>query len=311
MVEFKTSSYRSGFIGLAVAGGLAALAVGLVALIVLIGQLSLHRPLPLLVLGLGSALLLVVIALILALYWSIAALRLRYRLDRNGLVIWWGASKLFVPMQHIERIATGDQFVSNGNEASGSWVFRGIGWVGLRAGRARLPDNTFARVLTTSPLADSTVLITPNQAYVVSPRNPDAFVEAWRVRRPLGPTQYWQEVERREWFLDLPLWRDRLAWALTGLSLLANLALHIYISLVFDRLPTMLSFHFNELGQADRVASRIQILRLPQIALLILVLDLGLGFALYRRWSLAAYLIWGGGLAAQLFVWGAVFTIIG
>ncbi len=73
----------------------------------------------------------------------------------------------------------------------------------------------------------------------------------------------------------------------------------------------MLSFHFDALGQADRIASRIQILRLPQIALLVLVLDLGLGFALYRRWRVAAYLIWGGGLALQLFVWGAVFTIIG
>lgn len=310
-MEFKTSSYRSGYIGLAVAGGLAAFAVGLGALIVTIGQVSVHRPLPLLVLGLGSALLLVMIALILALYWSIAALCLRYRLDRNGLVIWWGASKLIVPMQHIHRIATGDQFVSNGNEASRRWVFRGIGWAGLRAGRARLSDNTFARVFTTSPLTQSTVLITHNQAYVVSPRNPDAFVEAWRVRRPLGPTQYWQEEERRAWFLDLPIWSDRLAWTLTGLSLLANLALHIYISLIFDRLPMMLSFHFSELGQADRVASRIQILRLPQIALLVLVLDLALGFALYRRWSVAAYLTWGGGLAAQLFVWGAVFTIIG
>ena len=310
-MEFKTSSYRSGFIGLAVAGGLAVLAVGLGTLIVLIGQVSVHRPLPLLVLGLGSALLLILVALILTLYWSIAALRLCYRLDRNGLVIRWGASRLIVPIQCIERIATGDQFVSQGNESSGKWVFRGIRWAGLRAGRARLSDNTFARVFTTSPLAQSTVLITPNHAYVVSPRDSDAFVEAWRVRRPLGPTQYWREEERRAWFLDLPIWSDRIAWTLTGLGLLANLALHIYISLVFDRLPAMLSFHFNELGQADRIASRIQILRLPQIALLVLVLDLGLGFALYRRWSVAAYLIWGGGLAAQLFVWGAVFTIIG
>lgn len=310
-MEFKTSSYRSGFIGLAVAGGLAVLAFGLGSLIVSIGEVSVHRPLPLLVLGLGAALLLDLVALALVLYWSIAALRLRYRLDRNGLVICWGASRLIVPMECIERIKTGDKFLSQGNESSGWRVFRGIGWAGLRAGRARLSDNTPARVFTTSPLVQSTVVLTPHHAYVVSPRDPDAFVEAWRVRRPLGPTQYWREEERRAWFLDLPIWRDRIAWALIGLGLLANLALHVYLSFVFDWLPTMLSFHFDALGQADRIASRIQILRLPQVALIVLVLDLGLGFALYRRWRVAAYLIWGGGLALQLFVWGAVFTIIG
>jgi len=310
-LEFKTSSYRSGFIGLAVAGGLAVLAVGLGALIVFVGEVSLHRPLPLLVLGLGAALLLVLVALVLVLYWSIAALRLRYYLDRNGLVIWWGASKLIVPIEHIEMITTGDKLISQENESSAWRVFRGISWAGLRAGRARLLDNTPAHVFSTSPLAQSTVVLTPNHTYVVSPLDPDAFAEAWRVRRPLGPTQYWREEERRGWFLDMPVWHDRIAWTLIGLGLLANLVLHIYISLVFDRLPTMLSFHFNVLGQADRIASRIQILRLPQVALLVLVLDLALGFALYRPWRVAAYLIWSGGFALQLFVWGAVFTIIG
>jgi hypothetical protein len=310
-VEFKTSSYRSGFIGLAVAGGLAVLAVGLSALIVSIGEVSVHRPLPLLVLGLGAALLLILVALALALYWSIAALRLYYHLDRNGLVIYWGASKLIVPIERIERITSGDKFITQGSESSGWRVFRGIGWSGLRTGQALLDDNTLARVYTTSPLVQSIVVLTPDHAYVVSPRDPDAFVEAWRVRRPLGPTQNWQEEERRAWFLNLPIWRDRVAWTLIGLGLLANLALHIYISLIYDRLPTMLSFHFDVLGQADRIASRIQILRLPQVALLVLVLDLGVGFVLYRRRHVAAYLIWGGGLALQLFVWGAVFTIIG
>jgi len=309
-VEFKTSSYRSGFIGLAVAGGLLVLTVGLSALIVTIGEISVHQPLSLLVLGLGAALVLILVALTLVLYWSIAALRLCYRLDRNGLVIYWGASKLVVPIERIERITSGEKFMTKGGESSEWRAFRGIGWSGLRAGRALLADNTLARVYTTSPLIQSTVVLTPDHAYVVSPRDPEAFVEAWRVRRPLGPTQNWQEGERRAWLLDLPIWRDRIAWILIGLGILANLTLHIYISLVYDNLPTMLSFHFDALGQADRIASRIQILRLPQVALLVLVLDLGLGFVLYHQWRVGAYLIWGGGLALQLLVWGAVFTII-
>ena len=310
-MEFKTSSYRSGFIGLGVVVGLAGLAFGLGSLIVSIGELSVHRPLPLLVLGLGAALVLLLVILVLVLYWSIAALRLRYRLDRNGLVILWGASRLIVPIECIEGITMGDEFVSQGGESIGWRAFQGIGWAGLRAGRTRLSDNTLAKVFTTSPLVQSAVVLTSDHAYVVSPRAPDAFIEAWRVRRPLGPTQNWQEEEQRSPLLDLHIWRDRVAWILVGLGLLANLALHIYLSLVFDQLPAMLSFHFDALGQADRIAGRIQILRLPQVALLMLVLNLGLGIILYRRQRIAAYLIWGGGLVLQLLVWGAVLTIIG
>jgi len=111
--------------------------------------------------------------------------------------------------------------------------------------------------------------------------------------------------------LALSIWHDRLAWVLMGLGLLFNLALHIYMTLVFDQLPDMLSFHFNVIGQVDRIANRTAILRFPQLAILILALDSGLGFLIYRRQRVAAYLVWGGGLVLQLLVWGAVLTIIG
>jgi hypothetical protein len=310
-VEFKASSYRGGFIGLGVAVVLAGLSLGLGALIIFVGELPVHRPLPLLVLGLGAALVFLLVALVLVLYWSIAALRLRYRLDRNGLVIVWGASKLIVPIECIEAITMGDEFFSHSGESTALRAFQGIGWAGLRAGRTCLSDNTPARVVTTSALAQSAVVLTPDRAYLVSPRTPDAFVEAWRVRRPLGPTQNWREEEKRASFLNLHIWRDRLTWVLVGLGLVANLALHIYISLAFDQLPAMLPFHFDALGQADRIAGRIQIVRLPLMALLMLVFDLGLGFVLYRQQRIAAYLIWGGGLILQLLVWGAVLIIIG
>ncbi len=310
-LEFRTYSYRSGLIGLAVAGGLAFLAVVLGTLLVSIGELSLQRPVPLLALGLGLALLLNLVVLALMFYWSIAALRLHYRLDRNGLVIRWGASRFIVPVELIQNIVLGGEIDSPDSQASGLRAFRGIGWADLRAGRARLSDGTPARMFTTSPLVESTVILTPIHAYVVSPRDPDAFIEAWRMRRHMGPTQYWEEEEQRAWILDLPIWRDRLAWILIALGFLTNLALHAYLAFVFDQLPPTLSFHFDVLGQADRIASRTELVRLPQLAFLMLVLDLGLGFALYRPHRIAAYLVWGGGLVLQLLLWGAVFAIVG
>ncbi len=294
-----------------ISGGLAAGAIVLVTALVSRSEVSLNRPFSPLVLGLSATLLLDLVVLVLLLYWSVAALRLHYRLDRNGLVICWGASRLIVPMERIQAVMLGNEIGSAGDTTPGWRAFRGLGWGGLRVGRAQLTDDKPARVFTTASMAQSTVVLTPDHAYVVSPRDHRAFVEAWRVRRPLGPTQYWREEEQRVWFLDLPLWRDRLAWALIGLGLLANLALHSYLTLIFEGLPTMLSFHFNVLGQVDRIASRVEILRLPQVALLMLALDLGLGLVVYHRQRVAAYLVWGGGLVLQLLTWGAVFTIIG
>lgn len=296
---------------MAAAVGLAALATGLGTLIVKMGKVSAGQPLPLLVFTLGVALLLNLVVLALVLYWSVAALRLRYRLDRNGLVIRWGASKLIVPMQRIRAVMPVHEVDVQGNEALEWTAFRGVGWAGLRAGHAILSNDTLARVVTTSPLAQSTYVLTPDRTYIVSPLTPDAFAEAWRIRRPLGPTQFWQEEEKRAQLLGLPIWHDRVTWMLVGFSSVANLALNVYLAFVFDRLPAMLSFHFDVLGRADRIASRSEILRLPQVALLMLLLDLGVGFVIYRRERIAAYLIWGGGLILQLLVWGATITIIG
>lgn len=311
MVEFKTASSRSGFVGLMVAAGVVAAAMAVVSLLVSKEQISLRQPLSPLAFGLGLALLLALALLALVLYWSIAALRLRYRLDRNGLVIYWGASRLVVPMERIQAIMSGSELSAGGDGASEWRAFRGVAWAGLRAGRAQLPDGKPARVLSTASLAQSTVVLTPDCAYVVSPHDPGAFIEAWRVRRPLGPTQYWLEEAQRAWPLALPIWRDRVVGVLIGVGLLANLALQAYLGFIYEQLPAMLPFHFDVLGQADRIAQRAEILRLPQVALLMLALDVSLGFAVYRRQHVAAYLIWGGGLILQLLVWGAVFTITG
>jgi hypothetical protein len=275
------------------------------------GKVSAGQPLPLLVFALGLALLLNLVVLALVLYWSVAALRLRYRVDRNGLVTWWGASKLIVPMERIQAVMPGHEIETQGHGALEWTAFRGVGWAGLRAGHAKLSNDTLARVVTTLPLAQSTYVLTPDRAYIVSPNAPDAFVEAWRIRRHLGPTQNWQEEEERAQLLGLRIWHDRVAWMLVGFSLLANLALNVYLAFVFDQLPAMLSFHFDVLGRADRIASRSEIVRLPQIALLMLLLDLCVGFVIYRQERIAAYLIWGGGLILQLLVWGATITIIG
>ena len=306
-MEFKASSFRGGLVGLAAAGGLLVGAAALGGGLLLKGR-GAFSPLTF---GLSVALLVDLAALALMLYWSMAAWRLRYRLSRNGLVIHWGASRIVVPMERIEAVVPGSQLGGSAVSPWGYRAFRGLAWPGLRVGRAQLPDGTPARLYTTTSLAHSVAVLTPDGAYVISPPDPGLFVEAWRVRRPLGPTQHWREEEQRAWPLNLPIWRERWAWWLLGWGLLVNLALHGYLAFTYERLPAMLPLHFDVLGQVDRIASRAEVLRLPQLALLMLVVDLVLGFAVYGRDRVGTYLLWGGGLMVQLLTVGAVLTIVG
>jgi hypothetical protein len=298
-MEFRTSSYRHGLIGLAVAGAV------LVAIGVLVDQLT-QRPFSPLALGLGVATLLLLFSLAVVLYWTVATLRLRYRLDRNGLRIYWGASELVVPIGDIQTIAPLSQLKDNLGLRSG---FAVRGWLGGLAGRVRLGDGRVAVLRSTDTLNSSMAVLTSTTAYLVSPDRPDAFLRAWRERRPLGPTQAWHEEERFALPLVHPIWNDRVTWGLMGGMLMSALVMYGTMALVYERLPDTLALHFDVFGQPDRIGQRSDVLRLPVVALLVLLIDLTIGFVVYRRDRVAAYLIWAGGILLQMLAWGALYTI--
>ena len=298
-LEFRTSSYRSGIVGLLVACGL------IVTIGALIDQLSRLAYAPL-AFGIGVAALLLLAGLSAVLYWTIATLRLRYRLDRNGIKISWGGSHLIVPLRNVQIIAPVGRLEENLELTAAS---QRRGWLGGWAGRARLSDGRVAVLRSSGPPESRLAILTSTRAYIVSPDRPDAFVQAWQERRPLGPTRNWREEEQRTWPLGLPIWRDRVTWGLLGGMLVSALVMYGAMALVYERLPDRLALHFDALGQPDRIGQRGEVLRLPVIALMLLVIDLALGFALYRRDRVATYLIWAGGILLQLLVWGALYTI--
>ena len=94
-MEFRTSSFRNGLIGLVAVGVLAVVGI------VLVRQL-IHGTFSLLAFGFAVALLLDLAVLCMVVYWSVATLSLRYRLDRNGVIITWGASRLVLAMDRIQ-----------------------------------------------------------------------------------------------------------------------------------------------------------------------------------------------------------------
>ena len=300
-MEIRTSSFRNGLIGLVGVGVLAVVGIVLVTQLIR-GSFSL------LAFGLAVAFLLDLAVLCMVVYWSVATLGLRYRLDRNGVIITWGASRLVLPMDRIQAIVPASQV---DDELGLTAAFQGRTWSGGWAGCRRLADGRVGWLRSNTSVVRSTVMLTPDDAYVVSPQRPEDFIDAWRVRRPLGPTQHWREEEQRTWLLGLPIWNDHLTWVLMGGALVAALVLHGYLAYIYDRLPEALSFHVDLMGQTDRIGQRSEILKLPLIAFLMLMLDLVLGFAFYRHERVAAYLAWGGGLVLQLLAWGALYTVTG
>jgi hypothetical protein len=110
---------------------------------------------------LAVAFLLDLAVLCMVVYWSVATLSLRYRLDRNGVIITWGASRLVLPMDRIQAIVPASQVDDELGLAPG---FRGRAWSGGWAGCPRLAEGGVGWLRSTVSGACSTVILTPDVA---------------------------------------------------------------------------------------------------------------------------------------------------
>ncbi len=117
-------------------------------------------------------------------------------------------------------------------------------------------------------------------------------------------------------FLDrLPQWlqavlRDRFVWAMVIIALFVNLGLFAFLFLVANQLPPLVPLHFDAAGQPDRIEDKSAIFSLPQIGLIMILINFLFGFAIYRREPLAAYLLGAMGIAAQFLLWFAAVSIV-
>ncbi len=296
MMLFQPYPTRSGFIFLSVAVVFGLMAIFLATLWPQQEDLfSIFRLL--------LSLLLVLAMTGLALYGALIAFKLHYHLNRNGVVIQWGVVQYLIPFESIKTIIPGKNLPAP--------KFKGVKLAGLQVGWGELAEYGPVKFHTTATVADSLLVVTAQQAYVISPRQPDSFIKAWQARQTLGPTQDWSAGVRRSWPLNVPLLADPFTWGLWGVAALVCLALFGYLSLRFPNLPRSLPIHFNALGHADRIADKSTLLLLPAAGAMALVFNAILGSLLYRREKVAAYLLWGSAIVIQLCLWMAVVTITG
>jgi hypothetical protein len=293
-MTFRPHPTRSGFIFL---GG--AILFGIAA-IFFMNRLLQSNELPNIFILLAS-LLLALTLMGLALYGVFIAFRLDYHLNRNGLAIRWGLCRQIIPMASVMDLVPGWSL--------SPLAFTGIDLAGLRLGWGELVEYGSIQFYTTAPLADSLLVVTPYQGYLISPDQPDRFIEAWHARQALGPTQHWSFEIQRNWPLNVPVIADRLTWGLLGLATLACLTLFGYIALKFPDLPPSLPIHFNTLGNADRIADKSTLLILPAAGAIGLIVNGLLGSLIYRAEKVGAYMLWGSAIVLQIVLWIAAMTV--
>jgi hypothetical protein len=242
--------------------------------------------------------------LAIAVYHTLVCLTLRYRLYRNGLVIHWVGSTQVIPIRDIQRIV-------RGSELPGPVVVRrGLRWPGYEGREGAVPGIGRTRFLSTGPLHQQLLLVTPGVAVAISPSNPEGFLEAFTSRQALGPNRLLDPELRFARWLGWDLWTNHTAWLLLGTAAVINLALFCYLCVRFPGLDIQLPLHFNSLGQADRIAPKAELFALPIIGLIVIGTNLLLGVLLYRRERAGSYLLWGAAAAAQALFWLATFSIL-
>ena len=236
-------------------------------------------------------------------YWLYGLLWSGFHVDRNALVIRWGATTQVVPMESVTAVLSGDQLKDITR-------FRGPLWPGLRVGYGEIEEVGPTLFFSTGPLQKQVILTTPALAYALSLSDPAAFTGILRQRLAMGPTQSVEQASKQPALFTWSFWSDHLGVALLAGALVLLVALFGYISSRYPSLADLQPLHFDAAGQPDRWGTRAQVFTLPFIGLLALIANTGLVFLLYERERSAAYLLWSGAAGVQLLVWGATLGIL-
>jgi hypothetical protein len=236
-------------------------------------------------------------------YWLYGLLTLRYHLDRNRLFIRWGPTWQVIPLPEIEQVEIGPRLES-------PFRFRGAWWPGHQIGHGQVADLGLTLFYATTPASRQVVLVTPTLAYAISPPDPEAFRREFELRRNMGPTQRVEQTSHRPAFTGWAFWSDWAALGLLGLGALMVTALFGRLCWRYPALPERLALHFDAQGLVDRIGQRNELFAVPIIGLIVLVVNSLLGFLLYRRERVGAYLVWGSTAAVHVLLWLALGQLI-
>lgn len=289
---------RPGLFGLGILLILALLDIGYIAL-------TLSTPItPLLIIRILLVLVNLAVTGI-VLYGLISANGARYSMDRNRIVIQWGATTEIIPLVNVERIVYGSKLGPVKN-------FRGMRWPGFWVGSGDFDEIGATRFFCTTTIEKQLVIVTKETCYAISPENPERFIHHYSTQMNLQPSAEFQQTTIQP-AVPLPdLLSDRAAHLLLASGGILCLALVFYVSAVYGKLPILIPLHYGLNGTPDRFGIPLNLLTMAGLGTLAWLAGGIAGILIYHRTreKMAAYLLWGAASGLQILLWAAISGLI-
>ncbi|MCU0495241.1 MAG: PH domain-containing protein [Chloroflexaceae bacterium] len=235
-------------------------------------------------------------------YRLLSRLTMAYTLDRNGLYISWLGNRAVVPMTQIESIDSG------GSGMRLPW--RPVQGIGYYWGEGRTGGGRPLHLFTTRHPKHALLVHTAGASYAISPNDAGTFVQDLEQLRRLGVIQQLNATVERGRFFFYDFWKDRtvrLALLLTLFIALLSLGL---LALRYPMLPPIIELRFNAAGEVVDLRPKYQVLFLPMAALVVSLMNLGLGLSLYQRQPAGARLLQLGSVLVQFLFSVAIFSVL-
>lgn len=229
-------------------------------------------------------------------------LTLSYEVDRNGVYVLWMGNRAVIPIEAIERIDIGI--------VRPKVPWRWLQGIGYYWGQGQSSEGKPLHLFSTRPPRKSLLIHTQEASYAISPVDRDGFVQHLEQRRRLGAVKPLSPTHQSGRILFYAFWNDRVVRGALLLAFLLNLVILGFLAARYPHLPDMVHMRFDAAGEVAEIRPRHQVLFLPLAAFGLMVLNVGVGLALYRRERTGAQALQVGSVLVQVLFGVAVFLIV-
>lgn len=224
--------------------------------------------------------------------------RADYFIDRDSLAIHWGLRVEDIPLNDIEWIRPADDLTT-------PLTFPPLSLPGGLLGMRRHPDLSTVEFLA----ADRKKLLlvaTAKRIFVISPDNPSSLTQTFARATELGSLAHTEAKSVYPSFVVTQAWGNNLVRYLWIVTLLLNIGLFIWASLIIPSTPQVI------LGQALENVPSSQLIIFPVASLLLSIAGwiAGLYFYRWERERILAFIVWGSGTFTSLLFLLAVLFVV-
>lgn len=116
--------------------------------------------------------------------------------------------------------------------------------------------------------------------------------------------------EKIKWVFRQSYWRNRIILTVLIISVVANISLWIFLKLFIKPGPVPLTLHYTIYFGPDLLGEAWQVLTIPLVGLVIILINISLGFLIYLRDRFTAYFLISILPVVQIFLWIGAITLV-